>query len=99
MYHGDESGHLILFVNGDIIQIAFNQTESRTFSFLIEHQLIEFDLEKEGETYSYVVTPQKPPDFTRPERTFDKHFWIPLILLLLILNLTFYIFKFSGWIN
>ena len=99
MYHGQDSGHLILFVNGEIIQISFNQTETKTYNFLIEQQLIELALEKEGDDYSYVVTPQRPPEIGEPERTFDKHFWIPLILLLLIINLTFYIVKILGWIS
>ncbi len=96
MYHGDDSGHLIVFVNGQIIKILFNQKETKTYNFLIERQLIELAVEKNQEGYEYVVTPQRLEDDTEPERTFDKHFWIPLILLFLILNLAFFIIKYTG---
>ena len=95
MYHGDDSGHLILFVNGDVIQISFGQTETKTYNFFIEQQLIEFEILKDSNGFSYTVTPQRPPQVEEKERTFDKHFWIPLILILVILNLAFYIFKYQ----
>ena len=96
MYHGDDSGHLIVFVNGQIIKILFEQKEGKTYNFLIEQQLIELAIEKNNEGYEYVVTPQRPVNNTKPEQTFDKHFWIPLILLLLVLNLAFFIIKYIG---
>ena len=94
MYHGEDSGHLILFVNGQIIQINFNQKETKTYNFFIERQLIEFEIEKADSGYSYTMTPQRPPPVGEQEQTFHKHFWIPLILILVILNLAFYIFKY-----
>jgi hypothetical protein len=87
MYHGEESGHLIFFVNSNVIMIEFGQKESRNFSFFIENQLIEFKIKKENSNYEYVVTPQKPPDVDVEEKLFSKHFWIPLILLIIALNL------------
>jgi len=93
MYHGDDSGHLILFVNGNITQISFNQTETKTYSFLIEQQLLEFKIVKENEEFTYTLTPQPIENTAIEEKTFDKHFWIPLILLLVILNLVFYLYK------
>jgi len=79
MYHGDESGHLILFVNGNIIQIDFKQLEEKTYNFLIENQLLELSISTEDSGFEYVLTPQRPIANEDVERTFDKHFWIPLI--------------------
>ncbi len=93
MYHGDESGHLILFVNGQIIQIEFNQKETKKFSFVIDSQVIELAIKAENGLYDYTLTPQRPPAVEDVEKTFDKHFWIPLIFFLLILNLAFYLIK------
>jgi len=95
MYHGDDSQHLIIFVNGEIIQIAFNQAESKTYSFLIEQQLIELDIKAENGVYNYEVIPQKPklPPGAEAEPLLSKQFWIPLIFLLVILNLAFYLYK------
>jgi len=95
MYHGEESGHLIIFVNGDIIQIEFNQKEAKSYNFLIENQLIELAIQSENGSYSYEVTPQRPPAVEDVEKTFDKHFWIPLIFFLVILNLAFYLIKYK----
>ena len=93
MYHGDESKHLIIFVNGEIIKIAFEQAESNIYSFLIEQQLLELEIKEENDAYSYVMTPQAPPAYEDNESTFGPHFWIPLIFLLVILNLAFYLYK------
>lgn len=96
MYHGEDSGHFILFVNGDIIQIDFGQLEHKTYNFLVENQLLELALSPVESSFEYVLTPQRPNGVEDVERTFDKHFWIPLILLLLILNLAFYYYKYKS---
>ncbi len=93
MYHGDDSRHLIIFVNGEIIQIAFDQSEPKVYSFLIEQQLLELELKADGEAFSYEVTPQAPAANLEEEKIFSHQFWIPLIALLVILNLAFYLFK------
>ncbi len=89
MYHGDDSRHLMLFVNGEIIFINFNVKETCTKSFYIEHQLLELDIkEKEHSEYEYILTPQKLPEPEDEEKLFSHHFWIPLIILIIALNLT-----------
>jgi len=93
MYHGDETRHLIIFVNGEIIQIAFNQADSKVYSFLIEQQLLELELKRDGDDFSYEMTPQPMQADIQEEPTFGHQFWIPLIFLLLILNLAFYLYK------
>lgn len=87
MYHGEESGHMIFFVNSRVIMIEFKQKDPRTFNFFIENQLIEFSIQKEDEAYSYVVTPQLPKVSSEPEKIFTKHFWMAIILLIIALNL------------
>jgi len=95
MYHGDDSGHLIIFVNGQIVQISFEEKETKNHNFLIESQLLELAIKHENDEYSYTVTPQRPPAVGEEEKTFDKHFWIPLIFLLVIINLAFYLIKYK----
>ena len=87
MYHGDESGHLIFFVNSNIIMIEFSQKETKTYNFYIENQLIELNITKEDSEYDYELTPQKMPELPNEEKIFTKHFWIPLIMLIIALNL------------
>ena len=87
MYHGDDSGHLIFFVNNNIIMIEFSQKESKSFNFYIENQLIELSIKREDSAYDYEITPQSPQEVEDGEKIFTKHFWIPLILLIIALNL------------
>jgi len=93
IYHGDDSGHLMIMVNGEITQISFHQQETKTYSFIIENQLLKLQLSKKQGAYDYILTPILPPAQDN-EPTFDKHFWIPLILLLLVLNLALYFYKY-----
>lgn len=92
MYHGDDSGHLMLFVNSEVVLIDFKQKKANTYNFFIENQLIELAIEKDSKTYDYTITPQKMPLLGEPEKLFTKHFWIPLILLIIALNLLAVIF-------
>lgn len=92
MYHGEDSGHLIFFVNSDVTMIEFSQKEPRSFNFYIENQLIEFNIKKESTQFEYVLTPQKIPEVADQEKIFTKHFWIPLILLIIALNLLVILF-------
>jgi len=89
MYHGEESGHLILFVNSAIILIDFKQTESKKYSFFIEQQLLEFEIDKKQDTFEYIVTPQPLDWDIGPEKTFDKQFWITLLILIFIILIAF----------
>jgi len=96
MYHGDDSGHLILFVNSEIILIDFNQTKDNSYSFFIENQLLEFSIEKKSAAYNYLLTPQAPekPEGIE-EKILDEHFWIPLIIIIIAINLIFLVFRSS----
>jgi hypothetical protein len=94
MYHGDTSGHVILFVNSEIILIDFNQKQSKNYSFIIENQLLELAINENKNDYKYVLTPQPPkPVESSNQKYFDKHFWIPLILIIIAVNLILYLFK------
>jgi len=77
------------------MQIEFNQKSSKTFSFIIDSQVIKLAISEEKGQYSYEVTPQIPTHPQDVEKTFDKHFWFPLIFLLVILNLAFYFIKYK----
>jgi len=93
MYHGDDSGHLMLFVNGNILSIDFDQQVGTKKSFMIENQVIELEINEEEGVLDYVVTPQLPAPVEDKEKVFDKRFWIPLILVLVCLNLVVYLIK------
>jgi len=87
MYHGDDSGHLMIFVNNEIILINFTQKEARKYNFYIENQLVELDMKKNNNTYEYVLTPQSFMKENPKEKSLDRQFWITLILIFLAVNL------------
>ncbi|NNE26564.1 MAG: hypothetical protein HKN09_06955 [Saprospiraceae bacterium] len=89
MYHGEESGHLMLIINNAILWIKFDQKESRKYGFLIEHQLLELEIKEKQGDYEYSVTPQPVNWDIEPEKTFDKHFWIPLFFFVAFLNIVY----------
>ncbi|MBT8231895.1 MAG: hypothetical protein HKO66_05520 [Saprospiraceae bacterium] len=92
MYHGDESGHLILFVNSNIIHIDFKQFGPTDYSFYIENQLLKLEIKGDLNPFDYVLTPQPiPRNAENEEKTFDEHFWIPLIVLIIAANLIFFV--------
>lgn len=93
MYHGEDSGHLLLFVNGNILSIDFEQEGGAKKSFMIENQIIELEINEEDEVFEYIVTPQWPKPIESDENFLGKGFWIPLIMVLLSLNLMVYLIK------
>jgi hypothetical protein len=54
LYHGDESGHLVLYCNNSIVTIDFYVEEKKkTYSFYINNDLCEVSLNKGIEAYEY----------------------------------------------
>jgi hypothetical protein len=50
LYHGDSSGHVVLYANLRVVQIDFSVKDTRSYSFFIEDELCEVHLvlEKDG---------------------------------------------------
>ncbi len=58
LYHGDQSGHLMIHCNLRVVQVDFSVKESRTYSFFIEDEFCEIRLFKEQDGrfgYEFVV--------------------------------------------
>ena len=93
MYHGEESGHVMLFINSNIILIDFKIKKSKDYSFYIENQLIEFKINKENNAFDYKVIPKLPvPTEDQKEKFVSAHFWLPLILFIIVVNLILLLF-------
>ncbi|MCZ2102028.1 MAG: hypothetical protein LC107_10880 [Chitinophagales bacterium] len=39
LYHGDESGHIVIYVGGEIIQIDFSVKDGKDYQFMLEQEL------------------------------------------------------------
>ena len=47
LYHGDQTGHLVIHCNLRVVQIDFSVRDTKRYSFFIEDELCEIDIVKE----------------------------------------------------
>lgn len=52
LYHGDKSGHLLLYVGNEIIKIDFGVKEAREFSFMLDNELFKMAISC-GDEFDY----------------------------------------------
>jgi hypothetical protein len=58
LYHGDQSGHVLIHCNFRVVQVDFSVTETKTYSFFIEDEFCEISLYKEPDGrfgYEFIV--------------------------------------------
>lgn len=96
LYHGDQSGHLVIHCNMRVIQIDFSVRDTKRYSFFIEDELCEIDIVKENNdrfTYDFHVnkTVDTPRNRIRraDERVIRRHLTIFVGGLILVLTLAF----------
>ena len=65
LFHGKNTGHVLIHCNGQILKIDFNVFESKTYSFFINEELIELELDKKGDTFYYRFHINKEADTPR----------------------------------
>lgn len=65
LYHGDQTGHLVIYCNMRVVQIDFLVKETRTYSFFVEDELCEVQLYKEAQGFSYGFKVNKQVDTPR----------------------------------
>ena len=53
LYHGDDSRHVLVFVNNQVLKIDFHVVEDKTYSFFIEDELCEIQMKRKSTHWSY----------------------------------------------
>lgn len=53
LHHGDDSGHVLVHVNGKIIVIDFNIKEDKQYSFYLGPELFNLNIKQEDQSYKY----------------------------------------------
>jgi tRNA A-37 threonylcarbamoyl transferase component Bud32 len=53
LYHGDRTGHVMVYVNSKVIIIDFHIRETKKYSFYIGGELCELELERAEERFKY----------------------------------------------
>ncbi len=101
LYHGTESGHLVVYCNNEIVAIDFNVLDSASFPFFIEEDLCEIRIKREGNTFHYSLESNREVDtpFNRERRRRHKKYRLQLILFVggvLICSAVFSFFALRG---
>lgn len=89
LYHGANSGHVLIYCNARIVVIDFSVWDSKTYTFFIEDELCEIQLDrvKGGFTYDFEVnkTADTPKNKQRKRRERKYLFYSIGLLFLLVL--------------
>lgn len=55
LYHGEESGHVVVYLNSNVVIIDFSVLRSKTYTIIVNEKPIKVCIEKVGEEYEYSV--------------------------------------------
>ena len=56
MYHGDESGHLLVQCNGEVLIIDFSVFKTKDYHFMLGDDLFTLELKREPDRFVYSLT-------------------------------------------
>ncbi len=83
IYHGDESGHVLIYCNQNVVAIDFNMKDSKTYSFMVGYRLLELHIKKTGDQFEYELDDKDtkmPIDEKLETQLFWKDFMTSLII-------------------
>lgn len=83
LFHGDKTGHLLVYLNAKIIIIDFQVLETKSYSFFIEEELCKIEVERQGERFAYgfkineeVDTPRNRERKKTEKANYRKGYWL-----------------------
>ena len=53
LYHGDQSGHLMVYLNREVVIVDFKVRQSKSYSFMVNENLIKLNLDKSNGKFLY----------------------------------------------
>lgn len=65
LFHGKQTGHVLILLNTQVVQIDFGVRESKTYSFFIEDEFCQIRLERKGDEMYYYFEIDKKVDTPR----------------------------------
>ncbi|MBK8669568.1 MAG: hypothetical protein IPN89_08905 [Saprospiraceae bacterium] len=90
LYHGDTSGHILLYVGQEIVKIDFSVAEDRSYSFYLGKELFELNIKITKGRIRYLLH-NKETNKTIPVyqdlNTRKRHLYKSIVLLLIFLIL------------
>ncbi|MEZ4949020.1 MAG: hypothetical protein R2879_05490 [Saprospiraceae bacterium] len=74
LYHGNKTGHVMVHCNMKVILIDFSVLESKQYSFFLDEELCELNLERQGDSFRYGLNLNKDADtpLNRKRKLLDK---------------------------
>ncbi len=53
LYHGEDTGHVMIYMNNEIFLIDFNILESKIYQFFIGHEFMKLSITKKEQNFEY----------------------------------------------
>ena len=53
LYHGEDSGNVVIYHNSNVLLIDFKVHQPKSYSFMVNENLVKFDVVKNGGKYDY----------------------------------------------
>ena len=77
LFHGNRTGHVLIHCNSKIITVDFSVYQSKKYSFFIEEELCEINLEKRGNQFIYDFEVNRNVDtpLNRGRKEIEKKYW------------------------
>lgn len=92
LYHGEDSGHVLIYSGHEIISIDFGILSAKTYSFMLNEELFEIGIDFAGKSAHYslqnIDTGRRIPEFSATAAT-KKHLLTSVIILILFLLFIF----------
>ena len=88
LYHGDQSGHVMIHCNLMITQVDFSVKESKTYTFFIEDELIEIRVHKEADghfSYEFYVNKEAETPLNQARKIENRRTFKQLMALIVLL--------------
>lgn len=73
LYHGTDSGHVIVYLNSKVMLIDFLIKESKSYSIYINDYLVEIRLIKDFQSFEYKMKIIPPPPRHSPLYRYIEH--------------------------
>jgi len=84
LFHGNRTGHVLIYCNANIVAIDFSVFESKKYSFFIDDELCGIHLDRRGDEMFYFFEIDKVSDTPRNrvrhqlERRYFKQMWLAM---------------------
>ncbi len=97
LYHGTRSGHLVIYVNKQIVLIDFSVRDSKDYSFFIEDDLCHIRLIRQRDRMHYQFEIDKEASTPANERRhhFERQAWTKTLAWIASLGLALFLFVFG----